>query len=792
MDRTDGSGNCSITVHLRQTEQVSGGGVLFEACRVGSVNASDGRMILNWDLGELNRFRPSGSTQELTKELSALLFSNRKKQVPETRSDQPGGSGKTSGNRSEKEERIMQAVTSDDGICTFRNLEEGAWLIHASDSSSYGTIEDTLAAVPCFVEQEGIWEGPVYDADVWPKGVIFTQEDQETGTQEKETEKRRVPKTEKPFQIDHTPAERIYVSETVPGTKTSTDTTTLQRITLQPSDSVKGPDPEKALTRRNREKPVPDHHETPSRQVTQQRTQPVQTLDNTPLSGLILVFLGCALVIVLILSRWRRKGSRNRIRHLALFSCTGMLLASGLAVRASGAQSDSFEQMLNAERKIVLINHAPDAPCLTVSKEVVDALNGSRAPEGEVFVFQLAVNGTRASRVRYRVFDRSGEEMVDLTGNGGQDLVPVSSASSDPVRLKTGTDGSFFLKDGQTALFEELSAGDLWEVTELDKDHYERIVPQSSATLSGTVLRNGSLARFVNRFLPEEEPDLTQGTIEITKRILWPEGIRLPERGRFRVRVLADRKPVSGGQVALCDLEEGSALSCVSTDEEGCFEIAGNQRASLQVPLGSDVYVEETDDPEDAFVPSGSVSWKGTAAPLTRVLFTNRLADFVVAKSLRSGDRQHGFTFCLLGPDDCPMGLVPYFLAAKDGALETSQLLYTDAEGHFTLRADQRAVFTGMEEGSRYSVREEKQLGYRQITPAGEGYSHLTVKKGVPVLSFENEKTDTVLFAPSAGGGGIVLPVAFAVMGIVMLVLWHDQGRKRSGERNHKAQGKKS
>ena len=74
MDRTDGAGTCSITVHLRQTQQVSGSGVLFEACRVGSVDVSDGSMTLNWDLGELNSQRPSVPTEHVTSRLSEILF----------------------------------------------------------------------------------------------------------------------------------------------------------------------------------------------------------------------------------------------------------------------------------------------------------------------------------------------------------------------------------------------------------------------------------------------------------------------------------------------------------------------------------------------------------------------------------------------------------------------------------------------------------------------------------------------------------------------------------------------
>ena len=66
MDRTDGARSCSITVHLNQTAKASGAGVVLEACLVGSVNRSDGSIVLNWDLGELNSTRESVSTEQVT------------------------------------------------------------------------------------------------------------------------------------------------------------------------------------------------------------------------------------------------------------------------------------------------------------------------------------------------------------------------------------------------------------------------------------------------------------------------------------------------------------------------------------------------------------------------------------------------------------------------------------------------------------------------------------------------------------------------------------------------------
>ena len=160
MERTDREGSCSITVHLKQTGQVSGGGVLFEACRVGRVNESDGSIILNWDLGELNSERESVSAEIIMKKLSALLYEGGE-----------GISGKSDSDTAPSGLSVekKRALTASDGTCRFSGINEGAWLIHAVDSSSYGRIEDSLASVPCYVQEGEIWTGPVYDVQIWPK-----------------------------------------------------------------------------------------------------------------------------------------------------------------------------------------------------------------------------------------------------------------------------------------------------------------------------------------------------------------------------------------------------------------------------------------------------------------------------------------------------------------------------------------------------------------------------------------------------------------------------------------------
>lgn len=743
MDRTDGARSCSITVHLNQTAKASGAGVVLEACLVGSVNRSDGSIVLNWDLGELNSTRESVSTEQVTKKLSGMLFQE--------------GLGKTKNSEAGAgyEVKRERTVTGQDGTGVFQDLDEGAWLIHAVDSTSYGRIEDILTAVPCFVPENGSWMGPVYDTQVWPKAMITSTSPEE-------------------------------VPETIPAQE---KTEPVRESPAQKETKTKDPGPKTFETEHERE----EKPEKPVRTTAEAGKSPaapsVRTLDDTPLSALICMFLTCALFIGIVMIRIGKRYQKPGSRLMLLAAASGLLLSAGCVtlIRAEeAAGTDEISQMLEGERKIVFVNEASKVPCLTVSKEVLSAENGSRAPAGDRFTFRLYVNHERASGLRYRVFNEEGVELAALSAEAPDDLVPLSGAAGDPVPLKCKRDGSFTLQGGQYALFEDVTPGDLWEVTELSSEHYERLEPVSSGTLSGTITKEGNSARFVNRYDPGEDPGYTEGTLEIKKHILWPEGIALPSRGSFFVRVLVDGAPWKQAQVELSDLSGSSSVRRVLTDDNGIFPIPGDTKAVLKsIPLGADLFVEEIDEPEDAFVPSGSISWKGASGPHVKVAFTNRLADFMVEKTVHPASDQGRFLFCLVDGSDHPRSHVPYYIAKADGTLDNAAPFYTDAEGHFTLSGAERAVFTGLREGEQYGVREERILGYRQTIPASPaGYSGQQVNQGVPSLQFENEKTTIRMSLPSAGGRGLayILVLAASGMSACLIVLRKEgKGQERKG-----------
>ncbi len=727
MDRTVGLGNCSITVHLKQTKQVSGGGVLLEACRVGSVNEADGSIVLNWDMGELGRARPSVSAEEMTRNLSAFLFSDI-----EDPSDPDVNIL--------SESRVRKGLTTEEGICRFEELEEGAWLIHAIDSTSYGSVEDALVSVPYYEEKAGEWTGPVYEQDVWLKAAV----------------------TQKEEEIPPSPTPQI--PETSEQEKPGTVTQTTQ-------------------TEKKRKKEVSSPGGTTVR-TPSGSTQPVKTLDDTPLSGMIFLFLMSGLFLSMLLNylKKKRRGSRIRNRRIRssliiLIFGAGMLAAPFRSAYA--AEPETGLSGLDEENRIVFVNEASDIPGLTVSKEVLDAVNGSRAPGGDHFTFRLKVDQKRASGVKYRLFDERGIELVP--SQDGESLIEIDRFEGISAALRTGIDGTFSITAGQTALFEDISPGQLWEVSELEQENYERVVPAAGDTISKTMESTGGQAHFVNRFLPPHEEGDGQGELEITKRILWPEGIPLPSSGEFRIRVTVDGAPWSGAIVERMNLYDEGIVEDAITDENGCFVINGNQKALLRdMPMEADVLIEELEEEEDLFVPSGETVWKGAVASRQKILFTNRLASFVVTKTLTKGESDRSFTFTLTQNENLPVSGAAYYLVEEDGQSVSREPEYTNEKGQFQLCAGQRAVFAGLREGTKFHVREEKAFGYRQITPSDyAGYRNLSIGNGMMTLIFENEASSVRLFAPSAGGVGIGLFIVISVTGMIILSLLLIRRRRR-------------
>jgi hypothetical protein len=85
-----------------------------------------------------------------------------------------------------------------------------------------------------------------------------------------------------------------------------------------------------------------------------------------------------------------------------------------------------------------------------------------------------------------------------------------------------------------------------------------------------------------------------------------------------------------------------------------------------------------------------------------------------------------------------------YYLYTTAGKRVDETVYTTDAQGRFTLKPGQAAMFVGIPADTVYSVRELAQSGYTQVVPVSSfGYQNKTVIDAVEVLPFVNKKVET-------------------------------------------------
>ncbi len=739
MEGTVENRSCLATVHLKHTGQGKGSKVVFEACRVGEVNESDGSIKLNWDLGELSYLRPSDLTKAVTEKLVKLVY---------------GSNGK-------KGEAVRAAVNPDTGSCRL-SLSPGAWLIHALDDQTYGEIEDILIPFPYYEKGEEGWSGPLYSADIWPKVVLQDKIVIDSDPEEDESE--------------------IFIN----GPKEPPRT--------EPGGKPAGPG------------------DTQNRKVqgTSAPSGDVKTMDDTPVMGWSLSFLsflmlGAGLWIILR----RRIGKVNipgkggclidngniQKRSISgklpffLAGAVCLVIAVFFSIMASAQESDSSltcAQLIEGEKRIIFENEAPGAPCLSVTKRVLNAKSGEKANAQDSFTFYLKIDGKIAKNKKMRLFSSEGKEFFNISASSGMLLTTEADEGTLTTPIRTASDGSFTLKAGERALFEDVQAGGLWEVREADHEDYVRVSPSAGDCLSGSIERKGSSAEFVNRYDPPDPGTGDKGSIEIEKKVLWPEGSSAPAQGSFRIQVLVDREPWDGKDVEIRSTGEQILLDTVKTNADGIFSMGADQTAFLDtLPLGADLEIKEIDDSTDLFVPTKDVSFKGSAEAGGKVVFTNRLASFCVNKRLEGQTSDKQFGFSLTNSEGGAMSGISYYLLDENGQLLSEDPQKTDENGRFSLKASTSAVFAGLPEGTVYSVLEEKTSGYQCVSPEEGAYSNLTVDGGIRTLVFENEKTDPAIKIPFLGGNGssAILPcVCLALLLFIAYAGAGSAGRKGQAE----------
>lgn len=411
----------------------------------------------------------------------------------------------------------------------------------------------------------------------------------------------------------------------------------------------------------------------------------------------------------------------------------------------------SMESVFADTSRATFTNEKNNAPHLYVSKTVTTASSSYEVPDAD-FHFTLKLDGSLASNVEYRVYDSDGIELYNF-------LFGIK------VPWKTSRSGDFTLKAGQTAEFEYAGAGKSYEVTESNlASGFTQVSPAAGLPATGTVLPDGTTVEFINSYAPVEEKEYT--TLEVSKGIIFPSGYQAPSAPAFKFILELDGKVYANENYSVIDLTTGKKVGEGTTLADGSFELTKNQIARFE-NVRTNIDYKVTEQNTEGWNAVGKTNREGaTIAPLTSINYTNSNVSFGVSKTLSDysgSDTEFEFTLTdslrVATPD------ISYFLYNWDGTRADNDKHKTDANGIFKLKANQTAIFTGIEKGTVYNVSEKADPNFSQAVPASnEGYKDKVVTDNFEMLPFVNAKRDisnalTVTKTVSAGTSG-EMPVA--------------------------------
>lgn len=412
----------------------------------------------------------------------------------------------------------------------------------------------------------------------------------------------------------------------------------------------------------------------------------------------------------------------------------------------------------------VTFTNAPDEkPYLEIQKEVT-AEPDAAVPDA-TFYFYVQVKDANGSYQPYRnqaytVLDANGETVTDKDGNGGN----------------TGDNAMVALKAGQKARFEYVGLNKEYRVEEIERaEQITQVEGQASETIdlaeyfrcevpadrvaSGTIGPNGATASFTNRY--SSKRDSEDGGLTVQKKVSYPNGYQYTGDETFGFTLLVGGQPAKSESYQVKNLETGVTSSSAEqkneegetifvpykTDGNGQFTLKAEEAAIFSDLEGNQDYrVTENSQPK-GWRCVGKDFYTGSTSDHATVTFLNTNASFTVTKKLqKTTDDETQFTFQLLDGEKKTWAGASYWLYTTGGDLADSELQKTDTNGCFSLKANQAAVFVGIDEGTVYSVKElaPGALGYAQKTPAdASGYTDKTVSEsGTEILPFVNERLE--------------------------------------------------
>ncbi len=427
-----------------------------------------------------------------------------------------------------------------------------------------------------------------------------------------------------------------------------------------------------------------------------------------------------------------------------------------MAEEDDGSGEGADTEYLEDEYAMVEFDNAQiQSADLYVTKNV-QVMDGDDTDYSEVeFTFYLWLDGSVARQQVYTLWDGDGNQVYEDV-DGVQSTDPTGA-----IIFKTTRQGMFTLRAGQTARFEEVGTGVTYKVEESLEDGWTQILPSGGAAAEGTVTSTGSVASFTNM---NGNNVTTTGLSKLVvyKTASFPTGWTFALDPEFTFNIQVGGSILSLEAFDVYSQNTGFLLETDYTDAQGDFTLHAGEYAVFSVPSNKDYTVSEVTDllpthtdsegneVSDGWRVTSDDSYSGSTGTGTQtVVFNNAIASFIVTKSLAAGSEDDGsdFSFILTDGSGHLWSGAEYWLYDiygkpiydDDGELIT---LATDENGEFTLKANQAAVFFGIDGGTAYAVKEKAQSGWSQVVPASEdGYSK-TVSDAVDVLHFENEYVD--------------------------------------------------
>ena len=549
------------------------------------------------------------------------------------------------------ESSVYRARAGQDGVCVFRELPEGAYLIRQTDQKGRLKIEAAVVALSEKGGEKGQGgsglPGAVSDAEVWPKAISLGE----------------LP----PAASESSPAPPVQTTR-IPAVESSGK----RKQYRHPPKERRKKKKEEA------EESGPASSIPPSAEV--------RTGDSAPLAGLALcmalslfLFLLCLGLLsrnklrrgtgknmsgrnsmneYLFSDRFRKNpAGRNSVRKDPFRICLFLLILFSCAGQVNGGQEE-YDYAAHADEvcRITFQNVREEGTSLYVSKKVTKDAGTQDGDAGPAFSFHLILNGKKAAEQEYRLIGPDGEELF----NYGTKETPLLQTGEDSSRLKVpfscDSYGNFLLQAGQTAVF------------------------------GGSIGEEGSHVLFVNRYLPDTPSDET-ASLRVRKAVPFPEELERPFFPAFRIRVKIDGKNWSRKEISFCRSDDGAAVRSSCTDEDGILEICPGETAVLnEIPHGAEYELEELCDPQQKeesngsepaglfleagdFCLFGNKVRRGSVDDPAAVTFTNLLASFLVSKTVRDTDPQRPFRFVLTDGENQACAGRKYLLYDAGGQL---------------------------------------------------------------------------------------------------------------------------